>query len=492
MTWNAGANSCSHISQLLESGDCTLLQLIKEENIKVALKRQIPKLIDFLIEHVDQLTDIALGVIHTDFPPAQSICFSLILTQMHSLTSKLIENKVLLGCLNRFISNEKPLTPSGAAAFARIVQYLIQASAVKILEIFPEREQFFARVLRHISHIAITNLLDFMTDNGHKNMLTFLEDNKATDTLLGLISDDESINEKVFLFLTNIIASVEIDSPLLIPFEDTKTMETIFNKIMTTPNPHVASKALNLIYELTGQCESDEEESTNTDPLYHSVFRFTVNKIPEICDFITSPKPFLVDKASAVELVNILIASNIKIDQCVIDLTETLFNQIFEFPAHTILQRSFLTLFSSILKNDKNICANLIKKANMKQRIIQAYEKRYQINASYWGILFTLSTKLIESFPNEAGSAISSPADQAWAHFAANVIVAIKDTITNEYGGELPDENADNSDSEDLEFPLGRSQLARQASVVTKAPSKLRQVEEEDYAEEDDDDDKKK
>ena len=337
-----------------------------------------------------------------------------------------------------------------------------------------------------MTHIAITNLLDFMTDNGHKIMITFLEDNHAAEILLSMLSDDETKNEKIFLFLTNIIASVEIDSPLLSPFENVQIMNNIFQRIMTTSNPHVASKALNLLYELTGQCDTEEEETNNTDPLYESVFKFIVNKIPDICNFITSKKPFLADKSSAVELLNILLNSKIEIKPCVTDLLENLFNQTFELPAHTILQRSFLTLFTSILQiNDKSISLNFIEKTNMKKRIMQAYEKRYTINASYWGVLYSLATKIIEKFPDDKS-------DPAWINFTSNTIHSIKDIIDRNYGGEVPDENTQDSDSEDMEFPLGKSQLAKQASIVTKHPAKLKITdEEEDFDDDDFGDDRK-
>lgn len=471
MSWNAASsvNSCARISNMLESEDCTLLDLIKDDSIKNALKRQIPHLFDFLIAHVDELINIALGVTQTDYPPAQKNCFSIIITQIQAFTNRLIDNNVLMKCLNDFISTNETLTPAGAATFSRILQFLIQASDSKIFGIFPDSKNLFQKLLKHVQHIAITNLLDFITDCENKTLLiTFLEDNSATEVLIKCISDDEDKNEKIFLFLTNIVASITNDSPLLSPFEETPTMNKIFQKIMTTSSPHTASKAINLWYELTTQCESEEEEANNEDPLYESVFKLIVKKIPELCDFIGSSKPFLADKVSAVELLNVLILSKIEIEQCVKDLIGKLFNQIFEFPSHTILQRSFLTLFNTFIVHDKNSCLELIDKINMRPRIIEVFDKRYQIDVSYWGILYNISAEIIKNYPE------LNTKDPKWAHFAAQCICSMKEVIQNGYGGEVPEENSEESENDDdMEFPLGNSQKSSLSSVVTKAPSKF-------------------
>ena len=104
----------------------------------------------------------------------------------------------------------------------------------------------------------------------------------------------------------------------------------------------------------------------------------------------------------------------------------------------------------------------------MRPRIIEVFDKRYQIDVSYWGILYNISAEIIKNYPE------LNTKDPKWAHFAAQCICSMKEVIQNGYGGEVPEENSEESENDDdMEFPLGNSQKSSLSSVVTKAPSKF-------------------
>lgn len=425
------------------------MQIIGDDNIKVALKRQVPRLFDFLIEHIDEIADIALGVKRTDVASAQSTCFSIIMAQIHSFTQLLVSNRVLLGRLNQYISSKDSIDAVGAAVFSRTLQFLIQFSNGAVLDKFPQRENLFAKILRHVQYSSVTNLVIFMTDDGRKNIITFLEDNKATEVLLGMIGDNHSINEKVFMFLANIVANVDLDSQLLSPFEVPETMEKILSIGLTCGNTHVSSRVFNLLFEVSTQCSCEEEE--DTDPLYDTVFRFLISKVSDICKFIMSNKPFLSDKASAVELINMIFTSPGNIPECIISLCEFLFNQLFEKPANTFLHRSFLSVFDVILMNGAKV-SDVIKRCDMKNRLIDVYGRREDLHASYWGVLYALVCRIADKTGDQTGE---------WDEFLKVTMFPIKQKLDAQYGGPLPGEQ-DSDSEEDLVFPLGKSELAAQ------------------------------
>ena len=425
------------------------MDLIKDENIKMALKRQVPHLIDFLVDHIDEVADIALGVTVTDFPMAQDVCFSLIVTQMHSLTSLLVVNPIFLARLNEFITKQEKLTLRSAAAFSRILQFLIQTSDCAVLNRFPESECLFKKILKHMSFASITNLLVFITDAGRPTMISFLEDNKAIDVLLGFVCDDPDVNEKLFLFMANIVGAVKYDSPLLSPFENSETVAYILNLALKS-TPHVSSKVFNLLFEVAAQCDSEEEDPD--DPLYSTVFNFLISRIQDICNFVLSDKPFLEDKASAIELINMILVMPLQVPQCVVDLCGALFDQMFEHPANTFLHKALLSVFGTIALN-KEQALELVDKVRMRQRIAEAFKKKDEIGASYWGILYDLSMKI---FAKLDGNQVRSE----WKDFVKGTLAETKEVLESEYGGPVPDDDMDIDYDEEPVFPLGKSQLA--------------------------------
>ena len=447
MSWGSSSGSCSRITSLLEQEDCNLIDIIKDENFKVALKKQVPHLLDFLVNHIGEITDLALGVTQSSFAGAQEVCFSLIVIQMHALTSRLVINPEFLTKLNTFISGPDELTTTSAAVFSRILQFIIQASNCAVLDRFPERESLFGKLLRHIKFSSVTDLLVFMTEDRRKGMITFLEDNNITDVLLQSICDDPLVNEKIFLFMANVVSFVEFDSVLLSPFERPETMTMIFDMAMNSC-PHVSSKVFNLLFEVAAQCDSEEE-----DPLYVTVFKFLLAKVPEICDFVLRDTPFLEVKTSAMELINMVVIPPSELPQCVVDLCEKLFDMVFTNPANTFLHSAFLSLFDTITM-DPARATELVEKAQMRKKIVEAYKKKGEVFASYWGMLYTLATKISSKFDNEEQT------DEEWREFVADTLEHTKEVIDRDYGGPVPGES-DVGDEEDLEFPIGKSQSAK-------------------------------
>lgn len=433
------------------------MDLIKDENIKVALKRQVPHLIDFLVDHIDEVVDIALDVTVTDFPAAQDVCFSLIVTQMHALTSLLVVNPILLSRLNDFITRQEKLTLRSSAAFSRILQFLMQTSDCAVLKRFPESQSLFKKILKHMSFASITNLLVFITDNGTKTMIAFLEDNKAIDVLLESVCDDPEVNEKLFLFMANIIGAVEFDSPLLSPFENSETVGKILDMALNS-TPHVSSRVFNLLFEVAAQCDSEEED--DDDPLYATVFKFITSKLQEICKFVLSDKPFLEDKASAIELINMVLVMPSRMPPCVLDMWGSMFDTMFERPANTFLHKAVQSVFLTILYY-KEQALELVEKVRVRQRIAEAFKRRDEIGASYWGILYELATQIFEQLD---GNQVRNE----WKEFVTGTLTEMKTLLMNGYGGPVPDDADIDYDDEPEDFPLGKSQLAAMSAGKSK------------------------
>lgn len=447
-------NSCTNISVMLESEACSLMDLLKESNIQTALKKRIPNLAEYLANNAGHLVDIALGAEKTSLD-VQFICFSIIVTQVKTLTSLLISNDNFLQHLNNFISNNKDIDENGATGFARIFKFVLNQTNGEILNRWPERTELFQRMVAHIDHIAIHYLLDDLTSDARKTVVAFLEDSNASSVLLSNISNDVRKSKKLYLYLTNLISIIEIDSPLLSVFENAQKVNEIYDLALTTNNAQLSSQVFIFLDRLTEQIDYDIDEETsnqeleNQDPLIDSVIQLGKTKIDQICEFLKKGTPFLGNKDNAIRLLRTLLLHSESIPEIVFEYCEILFEQFFEKPAHSILHHSFISIFDTI-STDAERCLKFIKSSNIKHRILEAFEKRDQINAAYWGILFDLSNKVEELDPSKE--------EDDWQKFKESTIAKTQSIIINSYGGKLP-VDSDLTDSEDIVFPLGKSQM---------------------------------
>lgn len=447
-------SSCSNISVMLESQACSLMDLLKESNIQTAIKKRIPNLAEYLAGNAGQLVDIALGAEKTS-SSIQYICFSILVTQVKSLTSLFLSSDIFLQHLNNFISNNKDIDENGATGFARIFKFVINQTNGEILNQWPERTKLFQNIVNHMDHIAIHYLLDDLTSDARKNIVAFLEDCNATTVLLSNVSNDLRKDKKLYLYLTNLISIIEIDSPLLSIFENKDKMDEIYNLALTTNDAQLSSQVFIFLDRLSEQIDYDIDEENanqdleNQDPLIESVIQLGKNKINQICEFLKKDTPFLGNKDNAIRLLRTLLLHSESIPEVVFEYGEILFEQFFEKPAHSILHHSFISLFDTI-STDSERCLKFIKTLNIKNRILEAFEKRDQINAAYWGILFDLSNKVEELAPSNE--------EDDWEKFKESTIAKIQSIITSNYGGNLPTDS-DLTDSEDIVFPLGKSQM---------------------------------
>ncbi|OHT05592.1 hypothetical protein TRFO_26593 [Tritrichomonas foetus] len=465
MSWNS-SKATSSITTKLEKEECSLVDILTDDNLKIAFKKRIPKLVDFLLDNIDQIIDIALGVEVIDQDiltqnEMKSVCFSLIVNQVKSFTGLLISNDSFLSHLDSFITNDKEIDEDSVTGFARIFQFLLQQSNGNILNRWPNRDYLYEKILKHHDKIAVHVLLEDLSNDGRKPVVAFLEDNHASNVLLDFIHNNMNQgtilkNIKLFNYLANIVSGIEIDSPLLFAFESVDTMKEIYELAINTPNRQLSAQIFNFLNKVAEQCDIDdgdernEEEEEEEDPLITSVIKYGYNNLENIIEHIQKRTPFLSDCEHATRLVNTILLRSEMIPQCVYDYTRYLFEGIFENPAHSILHQSFSMLFE-IIMTEQDKCSEFVKNCNMKYRIQEVYEKRYQIIANYWGLLFNLSNKINDIISTNKD-------DEDWQNFK-NIVLTKTQTILNvEYGGKLPSES-DQSDSEEIEFPLGRSQL---------------------------------
>jgi hypothetical protein len=312
-------------------------------------------------------------------------------------------------------------------------------------------------------------------------MVTFLEDVKSVDVLLNAIGKDPILNRHILAFTATIISLVKVDSPLLSPFESPEIMDMIVDIALTNPDLHVSARAFSLLLELTLHSSSETEVDSIDDPLYQTVFRFLNSKLSEFTDFLLTDRPFFDDKATAVELTVALLVGRGLVPEKVIDLAAGLFNQLLDRPMNTFLQTSVRILFQRIAFNRSQLLA-FCQTSKIHSILIETFGNRESIEASYWGILYLLATKVDEV-------ADIGEVSGEWEAFYSEIIRPMTQIIEEGYGGPILADSPD-ADEEFLDFPIGKSQIAQGRAPSPPRPiNKRPSYDEEDIAEEDDGED---
>ena len=126
--------SSDELKDLIESDGATLDDIIAHGKLKEDLRRQEPTLIQYLGQHVKDLTYIALGLQKSQFPMAQFTCFQIIITQLQSKNQYFTQSQEFYQCMHDALFSDEQFPEKGAAAYARIFQVMTNANPNNLLK----------------------------------------------------------------------------------------------------------------------------------------------------------------------------------------------------------------------------------------------------------------------------------------------------------------------------------------------------------------------
>ena len=433
--------SSGELSQLIKDGSITFDEVIVHDKLKDDFKRQDSTIHQYLLSHATELTNTALGLRNKGNELAQGISFQLIISQIQLFSRKLAQNQDFLNTMHNALFDNDTFEGKGGPAFARIFQFMIQSSLTPFLVSLPEKERFFSQLLKMRNVPAIANLLVFLTDNNDTRVVNFLEANNAVKVLIEKLSGDEDNDETIVRYIHNIVSSVDHDSPVLDPLSDNSFISRLFSIGTTAKNEKLAACALGIMDQLVSSFADDSTDGIDKG-LMQNTLRFITGHVKELCEFIKKEGIFLKSKFNAIGLLSAGVIVLTSIPPEVWDVLEYLWNNVFVFPSHTFLHRSFLTLFESMLSDSPDIDA-FVDRLNMHHSIVDAYSKRKEKIASYWSCLYTVA-----DFISERGTC-----DDEWKSFINGVFTDITSIVSKSYGGPTPREDFfDTSDSDDFHF----------------------------------------
>ena len=440
MSWRYRKDTFQNIADIINSPDCSLAKLAKQPNVKNAFKRQFKNLLDYLLINLQEVIDIALGDKKAENDAVTALCMYFLTNQSPSFTAQFTNNPLFLIRLSKYLSNEN-LTERGLISFARIFEFLVKVSNGFVLKTFPDRKTLIPKLLSHISNFSIYSLLCEITDHGHKVTTEYLESTNASQIIFEALGDDTFLNGRILTLLTNIISCGLPGTPLVTYLVEDKQLNTIFSFALND-NQKVSSQSFKLLLEVSNLCDDDLDDTEDEDSDTNRIFKYIVSKIPLICDFINSPKPFCSAKTAANDLLVSVISTCEKVPDNVYKLLDSLYPKVFEQPTRSSLHCLYLKLLSSLLDRDEDYFV----KHDLRPQIVSAFKNKNKVLASYWGHLHKITTKIIESktqFPKEC---------PGWDDYLNTTYQQMTKLIAQNYGGTVPKPSFSSSSSDDTGF----------------------------------------
>ena len=428
------------LSRLIHSDGSTFDDIISHEKFMDDFRKQDATLHQYLLDHMKELANVALGIEQSRFHMGQQVCFSIITsTSPPSFNKILATNQTFIQCLHDALFNQADFEGKKAAAFTRIFQHMLKTNNQCYIMDFPDKEKLFQRFVELIKYPAFANLLNYLTEVGEPRVLTFFEESGATETLLNAIGDNDEMNVILIKSIIRIIDLVDNDSPILNPFNDNKNIEKLYNIGISSQNKALAGVAFKTILQLCSYIEEGENPD-DVVPL-SNILTFVQSKLDEICNFIVRDTVFLDVKFHCVEIVSGVSLMMDETPKCLFTVCEFLFNQLFLQPQHSFLHKSFLNLFEAIV-NDTPEFAQFIDQCKMHERIVDAFAHRKEMIANYWPYLFRLSEHIMDK----------GTCDQNWKDFIATTYTGMATIMNTDYGGPLPRDTDDDEDEDEDDF----------------------------------------
>lgn len=465
--WFIDEKSLNRINAIINNPDSTIVDVIKEDTIRTALKRNVPKLLDFIMKNAGDFVDIAIGVIKTNVA-IQKKALDLLLSNTQPFTSQMQNNPEFIAHLYNFIAQDNDFSEVDSTCYCKIIEFYMKDTDLGILNKL-QPGKFIPLLLRKIHHLSVSNLMEIITCDTRKSMWRYIENTHVDQAIYNAFGDVDYINERLLNYLRNIICSAELGSPVLDLFTKKASIAKFFD-FGYNATAHVAAAAFRVVYEVLGLVIYEEESEMQSNILFGTIFAETAENLEALCEFVQQDRPFLDDKFRAIELISAIITVYPEPEQCLIDMMKYLFKKFMDLPYHTFLHQSFYNILLKLGKDEKSLRL-LVKKLNLYEEILKAFDGYEHKQVSYIGHLYAMSNYIYKKLGQD-------PENKEWNEFIENKIIPMREVISKPYGGLFPNQTYNDDDDDDYVTP-------REAALEMFGKAFFYGGEEEDFDDED-------
>ena len=440
--WTINQQTLERIIGITSDPDSKITDLLKDESLKTAIRRQVSDVINYLKKNVGNLVDVALGVIPAPYPIKRTACEILKFdNNFRQLQQSFQSNPEFFNHIISFLTSKEDFDENNGSCFTSIMESYIKNDP-QILYKFPQREMFLPALIGQIQHLCITNFVEILTCDTRKSMWNYLENMHIERVLFNAFGTVDYLNERILNYMRNIVCSTDMGSPVLDMFTEPACISKLFD-FGYNGTTHVSAAAFRVIYEVLGLVIYEDENEREDNILFGTIFKETAENLEALCEFAAQQnKPFLEDKFRAIELITAIMTVYPEPEQCIYDLMKVLFDEFFRYPTHTFLHESFYNLFLKVSKGAPSL-QPLVDQLQMYSKIMEGFDGKDCKLCSYIGHLYQMSNIIYKKLGED-------PSNTEWNDFYKKEIEGMKDVISVPFGGLLPNQGyRDDTDSDD-------------------------------------------
>ena len=275
-TWRVG------LFQRLDNefkSDIDLSEALNMPQLLQALNDQSPRVVKYIIKHIKEIIDIAIGRTTPIEQKEQKQCIN-ILTKSPVIKDNFYKSPDLINYLAESF-NDDDLNYSPAL---NLFQSVIDLSSGSALAFLTDSSSFFQILLKLLPSPSVKSFLIEFFSHSHKPVVKWLIDIDADKFLYPLLFDEEP---KVCCSLQLLIKLVSILPPESEPMKRIVSKESllqIFNTGVDAPTIEVAYGSFQLLVTVCNNCDEKED--------FEKVIEFLQTKSSQICKCLNSRGDF--------------------------------------------------------------------------------------------------------------------------------------------------------------------------------------------------------
>ncbi|KAK3701541.1 hypothetical protein QZH41_020529 [Actinostola sp. cb2023] len=219
MFWKFELHPSTAIDSILSKEDCTLTEILDEDDVLQETKSQNRKLINFFVrpEILEELVNLIITEPDEDFDEKlrykhPNTACEVLTSDVYTIIDKLASSEDLLNKLWSFLESDPPLNPLLASFFSKVIGVLISRKTSLMLDYLKTKEDFVSLLSKHLSTSAIMDLLLRLVTSVESpqlraDLLEWLNEQKLIEALVSLIDPeiDEDKNSNAAQTLSDVI-----------------------------------------------------------------------------------------------------------------------------------------------------------------------------------------------------------------------------------------------------------------------------------------------
>ncbi|XP_064396518.1 serine/threonine-protein phosphatase 6 regulatory subunit 3-like isoform X2 [Halichondria panicea] len=258
MFWRLSFRRPSAIDAILDKEDCTLGEILDEDDVLQECKSHNKKLVDFLVrpEMMEELVKYVCQEPSEDVEDKVKfkyphIACELLTSEVFTITEQLSASEYLMGLLWSFLDSTGPLNPLVGSFISKVLAMLLNKEPMVIFNFMQGREDFLSQFLVHLGTSAIMDLLLQMvavaeTDQIRQDIAMWLKEQGLVEKLIDFIGKDTDNTEYCanasqalcdMFVLSRESYQKANPAPLLDTLESEETLQRLLDNMFSSETP---------------------------------------------------------------------------------------------------------------------------------------------------------------------------------------------------------------------------------------------------------------